>query len=570
MNVSQIDFNHYKQKLKEYLRSDNRFRDINFEASGINAILNLLAYNSHYLGSYMFMLNNESSIDTAQTAQSVYSKARGLGYTPRLKKSATVEVTVSRIEDTFPDKGYVVLHRGKEITGTVSRSSDSRKFVNMDDIFLYDYEKTIDNKWKFKSGRAVLTEGRLSSWEFRVNSSVRYQRFVIKDKSADVDSLRVFVKSSDADSGVRYDKAISVFDVKTDSPVYYTSVTRDGYLEVFFGANVFGRQPEDGKIIRCEYVSSSGELGNGAEAFSFPGFEITANEPSNSGSDGESIESTRFNAMTHFRSQNRLLTPDDYRSAVLSYFRNIQAINVWRGEEHFRKSYGKVYISIKPYYADRLSKSAKKIIEDRLLEDSKRLGAEPLFIDPEFIECDVDIVLDTDINKTSTTVKAVNDAAVAAAIEYNTSQLNVFGNSLSDVELNDKIRKSSKAINSSFTRKALRKQVGFRTDDTGTIAVFFGNPIIPGSVEFELVGQNYTFRCSDNNGIINGVTTNVRHPITREIGKVDYETGLVQFNLPDNNPGKGSTVVSCTPKNPDVKSSFNNIVRIARVRVVDE
>lgn len=569
MKVSTIDYNSMRERLKAFLKADDRFKDVNFEASGVSTIINLLAYNSHYLGSYMFMLNNESSIDTAQTKQAVYSKARGLGYTPRLMKSATVECVVKTTVDTFPTDGYVVLHRGKSITGLADRSAEARQFVNVDDIYLYDYDR-VGNQWVFRSDKAVLTEGQARSWEFVVDRSIKYQPFVIKDKSIDIDSLRVFVKASDADTGVRYNKATSVFEVKTDSPVFYTSVTHDGFVEVFFGANVFGRQPADGMIIRCEYVGSSGELGNGCQHFVFAGFEFEPTEQSNSGSNGENIESTRFNAINHFRSQNRLLVPDDYRSAILSYFRNIQAINVWRGEDNYVKQYGKIFVSVKPYYADRLSTSAKRIIESRLLEDSKRLGAEPVFVDPEFVECDVDIVLSTDIAQYSVGAAVLRDSAVAAVKEYSKDTLNVFGNSLSDVELNDRIRKSHEGILSSFTRKVLHKSITVQLASTATNRVFFGNAIVPGSVKFDISDDWYSWNITDKDGKLIATTINVERQITKEIGKIDYKSGLVEFEAPHNTDMKLNIVVECVPKNPDVMSSFNNIIRIARVRVVDE
>lgn len=566
MKISEIDFEHYKERLKSQLKADVRFKDINFEASGVSAILNLLAYNTHYLGSYMFMLNNESSIDTAQTTQSVYSKARGLGYTPRLMKSATVECVVKCELDQFPTQGYVVLHKGKAITGIAERSSETRTFVNVDDVFLYDYEQ-VGGKWVFSSQKTVLTEGQSRSWEFVVDSSVKYQPFVIKDKTVDIDSLRVYVKSSDSDEGVLYNKASNVFDVDTKSRVHYTSVTHDGFIEVFFGANVFGHQPEDGMIIRCEYVSSSGELGNGCQSFLFPGFEFIPTEQSNSGSNGENIESTRFNAVTQFRSQNRLLTPDDYRSAVLSYFRNLQAINVWRGEDNYIKRYGKVFISIKPYFADRLSQSAKTEIEQRLLENSKRLGAEPVFVDPEFIDCDIEIVLSTNIDDHSVSISTLHDSAIAAATQFNEESLNVFGNSLSDVELNDRIRKSHNGIQSSFTRKVLRKSIGISMASSTENHVFFGNAIVPGTIEFGFEDARYKWKCYDSNGTIVAETTNVENKLTKKIGKVDYAKGDVSFTVPFNSDTKQRVEVKCVPKNPDIVSSFNNIVRIATVRV---
>ena len=566
MKIAEIDYANYRERLKSQLKADERFKDINFEASGVSTILNLLAYNSHYLGSYMFMLNNESSIDTAQTIQSVYSKARGLGYTPKLMKSATVECIVKCEVDKFPSNGYITLHKGKSITGITDRSAETRTFVNVDDVFLYDYEQNGD-KWVFSSSLTTLTEGQNRSWEFIVDSSVKYQPFVIKDKTIDVDSLRVYVKSSDDDHGTIYNKANNVFEVNTSSKVHYTSVTHDGYIEVFFGANVFGYQPDDGMIIRCEYVSSSGELGNGCQQFLFPGFTFHPTEQSNSGSNGENIESTRFNAITQYRAQNRLLTPDDYRSLVLSYFRNLQAINVWRGEDNFKKQYGKVFISIKPYYADKLSTSAKKEIERKLLEDSKRLGAEPVFVDPEFINCDIEIILTTNVADYSVGVTELQERAIQAATKFSEESLNIFGNSLSDVELNDRIRKSHNGIVSSYTRKTFRKSIDISLASSTANYVFFGNPVIVGSVLFEFSDNYYKWKCYDVDGKIVAETTNVDKKIVKQIGDIDYSTGNISFVVPVNINERRTIEIKCAPKNPDVVSSFNNIVRIATVRI---
>lgn len=566
MKIAEIDYANYRERLKSQLKADERFKDINFEASGVSTILNLLAYNSHYLGSYMFMLNNESSIDTAQTIQSVYSKARGLGYTPKLMKSATVECIVKCEVDKFPSNGYITLHKGKSITGIADRSAETRTFVNVDDVFLYDYEQNGD-KWVFSSSLTTLTEGQNRSWEFIVDSSVKYQPFVIKDKTIDVDSLRVYVKSSDDDDGTIYNKANNVFEVNTSSKVHYTSVTHDGYIEVFFGANVFGYQPDDGMIIRCEYVSSSGELGNGCQQFLFPGFTFHPTEQSNSGSNGENIESTRFNAITQYRAQNRLLTPDDYRSLVLSYFRNLQAINVWRGEDNFKKQYGKVFISVKPYYADKLSTSAKKEIERKLLEDSKRLGAEPVFVDPEFINCDIEIILTTNVADYSVGVTELQERAIQAATKFSEESLNIFGNSLSDVELNDRIRKSHNGIVSSYTRKTFRKSIDISLASSTANYVFFGNPVIVGSVLFEFSDNYYKWKCYDVDGKIVAETTNVDKKIVKQIGDIDYSTGNISFVVPVNINERRTIEIKCAPKNPDVVSSFNNIVRIATVRI---
>ena len=45
---TQLDFDVIKANLKEFLKAQNEFADYDFEASGLNNILDVLAYNTHY------------------------------------------------------------------------------------------------------------------------------------------------------------------------------------------------------------------------------------------------------------------------------------------------------------------------------------------------------------------------------------------------------------------------------------------------------------------------------------------------------------------------------------------
>ena len=78
-----LDFNQIKSKLKTYLQQQDEFADYDFEASGLNNILDVLAYNTHYNGLIANFALNESFLTTAQLRSSVVSHAESLGYTPR-------------------------------------------------------------------------------------------------------------------------------------------------------------------------------------------------------------------------------------------------------------------------------------------------------------------------------------------------------------------------------------------------------------------------------------------------------------------------------------------------------
>ena len=80
LNVTQFDFDDVKDNLKTFLKSQNEFTDYDFEGSGMNALLDVLAYNTHYLGFNANMLANEMFLDSAALRSSVVSHAKMLGY----------------------------------------------------------------------------------------------------------------------------------------------------------------------------------------------------------------------------------------------------------------------------------------------------------------------------------------------------------------------------------------------------------------------------------------------------------------------------------------------------------
>ena len=52
LTVSDLDFDNVKTNLKTFLQSQSEFQDYDFEGSGFAVLLDLLAYNTHYLGKW--------------------------------------------------------------------------------------------------------------------------------------------------------------------------------------------------------------------------------------------------------------------------------------------------------------------------------------------------------------------------------------------------------------------------------------------------------------------------------------------------------------------------------------
>ena len=95
IEITDLDFDTVKANFRSFLSQQNDFSDYNFEGSGMSVLMDLLAYNTHYLAFHANMLANEMFIDSAVTRASAVSHAKALGYTPSSMKSSYAVLTVT-------------------------------------------------------------------------------------------------------------------------------------------------------------------------------------------------------------------------------------------------------------------------------------------------------------------------------------------------------------------------------------------------------------------------------------------------------------------------------------------
>src|SRR5574343_114848 len=82
LRVSEVDFDTIKTNLKTFLRSQSEFQDFDFDGAGMSVLIDLLAYNTHYMAYYLNMTANEMFLDTAQLRSSIISNAKLVNYVP--------------------------------------------------------------------------------------------------------------------------------------------------------------------------------------------------------------------------------------------------------------------------------------------------------------------------------------------------------------------------------------------------------------------------------------------------------------------------------------------------------
>ena len=78
LRVTELDFENIKDNLKFFLKAQDKFKDYDFEGSGMNILLDTLAYNTHYLAYNANMIANEIFLDNAKEAFSYSSLSKSL------------------------------------------------------------------------------------------------------------------------------------------------------------------------------------------------------------------------------------------------------------------------------------------------------------------------------------------------------------------------------------------------------------------------------------------------------------------------------------------------------------
>lgn len=117
---TQLDFDQIKASLKTYLKAKSEFSDYDFDASGLNNILDVLAYNTHFNGLIANFALNESFLDTAQLRSSVVSHAEMLGLDVSSKTSSQVTLRASiNLSNDANRPTAVVLPAGASFSTTI-------------------------------------------------------------------------------------------------------------------------------------------------------------------------------------------------------------------------------------------------------------------------------------------------------------------------------------------------------------------------------------------------------------------------------------------------------------------
>ena len=422
LDISQLDFDGIKDNLKTFLSQQNEFTDYDFEGSGMNILLDVLAYNTHYLGYNANMLANEMYLDSADQRSSVVSLAKQVGYTP---KSATSSQAIIDVVLNNASGSSVTMSRGTKFTTTVDGTNYS--FVANADISI----SPLDGVYKFSN--LIVYEGTYLNYKYTANTSDTDQRFIIPNDNVDTNTLTVKVQESSSDSTTNtYTLASGITNIESISKVFFLQEVENGRYEVYFGDGVLGEAIADGNIVILDYITCNRDEANGASSFTLSGtvggfsdVTITTINNANGGDAPETIKSIKYNAPRDYSAQDRAVTADDYKVLVKSLYANAQSVQVYGGEDAATPDYGKVYISIKAKSGSNLTEVTKDSLV-RSLKSYAVASVTPVIIDPETTFITITTNFKYNSGLTTKDISTLQTNVTDAISSYNTDTLEDF------------------------------------------------------------------------------------------------------------------------------------------------
>lgn len=584
VNFTNLDFDQIKASIRDYLRSNSNFTDYDFEGSNMSVIIDMLAYNT-YISSYNAnMVSNEVFIDSATLRENIVSLARNIGYIPSSRKAAKANISFF-IEVSNPLTKLVTLKSGT-VCNTSSFGRSSYVFSVLDDITV-----PVVNGIAFFDGIDVY-EGSYLSTNFTVNKiSTEYnnQRFILENRGIDTRTLKVLVRDTQSSTTAkRFVNSNNILDVTSVSKVFFLQEIEDERYELIFGDGVFGEKLVENNYLEVSYLISNGKEGNGFSSFNFSGILVdnngipvtgsislvTTNLSSSGGSDIESVNSIRNFAPRAYASQNRAVTASDYETLIPKIYPETESVSAFGGEELNPPQFGKVFITIKPFFGNFLSNTIKDNIKAELRKYAVA-GIVPEILDLKYLYLELNSNVYYDTNS-SLSADSIKTKVISNIEKYaDSEELNKYGARFKYSKYQKLIDDSDASITSNITRLQMRRDLKISQNQFAEYEICFRNQFHIKNTSgynikssgFKVSGISNTVYISDtpNSNNLTGslflfYLDSDTNPVIvkRSIGTVDYVNGELLLNpikiISSEKTDEGTPIIeiSASPESNDV------------------
>jgi len=570
--VADLDFANVKSDIIEHFKSREEFKDYEFTGSGLNLLIDILAYNTHYNALTANMLLNESFLDSALLRANVVSLAKSLNYTPRSAACATANIVLN-VKKGSSD--FVVIPTGTTFVSAAVGTNGRLTFQT-----IKPYTVQFGSTQTTKQVTVKVYEGQQILQRFvHTSANKKHRAFELANENIDMSTIVVTV------NGTKYTQLTpeqeGIVNADGTDLVYFTEETRNRTFRIIFGDGIVGKALSVGDEVLVQYIISSGEDGNGINSFNLSNgnlavLSVASSDISSGGAAAESIREIRRNAPKWFQSQYRAVTENDYEVFLRKKYSNIQAISVYGGEKV--SAPGKVFICIKPKTGDYLSASTKAAIVADVIDESNVVTITPVVVDPSYLNIVLKTVIVYDDNLLATSPDYLETLTHALFNTFNTNYLGEFLRTFRVSQLSGEIQNLDESIVSSNTRVTLRVDVNSKNQKLDRYSFSFSNKLfhpeggfkntsggIFSTTPFYRVGKNFTSGLDDDGygkirffNLIDGEKVYIND----NAGTINYETGqvdlLIKIDAVD-----GVIEFFGIPDSFDVIADNNTIIRIS-------
>jgi len=548
LNITDLEFGDIKANLIQFLKGQDKFQDYDFEGSGMSVLIDLLAYNTHYMGYYANMLGNEMFLDSSSLRESVVSHAKLLNVHPISKKAAKAKIDIILTPSDNP------------VSLTIEKNT---KFLSSIDGKTYTFvtNETTSIPRSLTGTYSVmgleLIEGTILNKSYTVNGADTTQRFIIPNANIDTSTITVSVQKSSSNSEVysyQDGNSLDITMIKGKDRVFFLQEVEGGKYEITFGDDVIGQALNDGNIIFIEYITTNGSDANFASSFISVGkiaglasdeYILSTNESASGGSDKQSITSLQYQAPKLYQAQGRAITKSDYKAIVLQQRPDVESIIVYGGEEAEEVQYGRVFIAVKLTGHNLLSTAAKQSIKESILRKVNVVTVEPMIVDPMFFYLIIESTVNYDPLTNLTDEDTLKTNISTNIKKYLTENLEKFNQKFRYSQLVQDIDNTDISIRNNKTsikyQQRIRPNIFFTPQ---TYILYFNNKLEKGSISSSSFttanGNTYSLIDDSEQNIKAARTTNGIVDSPREYmiqsdgstnqGTIDYDTGKITLN----------------------------------------
>ena len=578
IKITDLDFDAIKNNLKNYLKSQDEFKDYNFEGSGMSILLDLLAYNTHYQSFYANMVANEMFMDSAMLRDSVVSLGKHLAYVPR---SVTAPVATLELKWNGTNPGPYI-KRGSVFTATSAGQTYSFVTLSNHDIF----ETVTETEWQ--ANNVHVYEGRISTISYVVDINNPDQRFVVPDKNIDTRTLNVRVQTSRANTegfSSIWEPVKNIVDLTPTTKAYFIQEIEGEKYEIYFGDGVVSQAISDGNIITVEYLSSHGADANNighhdsasTPTFNFGTSTVKVLNKAGGGAVREDVDSVKYYAPLAYQAQERAVTVNDYEYILLRDYPDIESAYIWGGEDNDPPIYGKVFVSLKPQQGRWIGELEKITIANDLLKRRNVVGIIPEVVDPIYVFLNFNGNISYDSRKTTSSSTDLAEKIHNYINNFVNSDLEKFNKSLYYSKFSGGIDDIDEAILSNNIDIEMEFRLSPRLNDIQTYEFSFGNgiyhphdghiPVLTSTsfTHFNGVGNEPSFIEDDGYGLLrlyNWDTSGTKNIYNDSIGSIDYTTGKIVIKgfAPISIPNVSEIKFYAAPNTKDIDIQRNIIL----------